>query len=216
MPTEFHFELPASDADKQFHAQHYFSGYNGDQDFFSTVNEFQSVPNELPLIQEIPAGKRAKEYVAIGFAVSPQTARGVGTKENPYLVPVMLHHDANEIKITAYDDEKKSELFSRSATYNLPAQWFPEAKQSSKWKPIADKPGLYTRPDESLLREKWSFRGTGPATYIIFSTDYRVVFQLGIQVVLTDDTNEPLAFYANRKYALKTLALYIDKSLLTK
>lgn len=182
---EFHIELPGSKA------------LNDDQEFFVHPDALRSVPLEFSIIQEIPEELRGKEYLYVGMTVSANKARGVGTPENPYYVPVMLNYEPNEqIKITLYD-EKKEQVFSKTVNYTLPLEIFP-------------KPILFIS-HASDVRENWHYVDKSDVRLVVFSADYSVALVMTIMVAISDENNEPIAFYGARIHALRKLAVLMNK-----
>ena len=205
MKLRFHFEIIPPPIYKNTHQE---------QDFSVTIDETQlQTVTSGPILAEIKQVVPSQlEMKVIGLNVSLNRARfgraRFGDDLSDYLVPVMLHNEGGTIRITAYDETDK--LWSRSLTYQLPEDYFPKPQMSSLWKQIGHMTAICQLKKEEIIQEKFS--SIGPIHhYIRFSDDYSIVLDLGIQKVVNSQTFEPMTYYIDRVYSLKTLGIYLGK-----
>ena len=208
---KFHFEIIPPEI---------YANTNQDQDFFATIEDNQwGKPPRNYVINEVEKGSQKESNMkVISLNVKPNQVRQVhklGKLEKiefpNYFVPVMFHYEGGTLRITATQGEKI--VWKKSITYQLPPQYFPKAKMSSKWKQVDEKHVKCEATFDEIIKEEWSY--LGPIHhYIRFTDDYLVAVDLGIQLALNNQTLEPMTYYTDRVHALKNLTLYLDQSLL--
>jgi len=181
-----------------------------EQDFYVLIDETKLININDFVTQEIHEGSgKQLKIKAMRCDVSLNDASAF--KPLIVKVPVMLHYEGGTIKITA-TSEKGEVLWQKSMTYELPGQHFPKVRMSSKWKQIDNMNAVCSLKPDEIAQEKWNF--VGPIhRYIRFTDDYSLTLNLGIQIVLTHSL-EPMTYYVDRIYALKTLDIYLSQDLL--
>jgi hypothetical protein len=210
-----------------------YANANQEQDFSAkiTSNQWQSINNSITGEIEQGCGEK-RDIKVVGLNVSANDSRlgpnapssslekslaEKGSKGGPspppvFKVPVMLHYEGGTIKLTAYSDDGKTHLWTKTLTYELPEEYFPKMVVNSNWKRIDNEHvECLLKPTEMAL-EKWGFIGQ-VNHYIRFSDDYLVTLDLGIQKVLNEKL-EAMTYYIDRIYALRNVGVYLDKSLI--
>ena len=195
---------------------------NQDQNFSTVIEDHQWIePNRNCVIEKLEKDSGNKfQLKAVALNVKPNKVTKVEKLGNlekcevlDYCVPVMLHYEGGILRITAYADEGKSPLWQKSVNYQLPAQYFPRAKMSSKWKQTENQMANCQLKFDEIVKEEWSY--LGPIHhYIRFTDDYSVVVDFGIQLALNSQTLEPMTYYFDRVHALKNMTIYLDQTLL--
>lgn len=199
-----------------------YANANQEQDFSvkTNSNQWQSINNGIT--KEIEKGKGEKcDIKVVGLNVTPNDSRlelnatfleKGGNPPPIFKVPVMLHYEGGTIKLTAYSDDGKIQLWTKTLTYELPEEYFPKMVVNSNWKRIDNEHVECLLKPEEIAVEKWGFIGQ-INHYIRFSDDYLVTLDLGIQKVLNEKL-EAMTYYIDRIYALRNVAVYLDKSLI--
>ena len=207
-----------------------YANTNQEQDFYAIIddNQWKKMTEGTVLTEINTALGSQQEMMAISFNVRANQAR-INNQLSSYLVPVMLHSEGGSIQITAYRQVEKSHhtetgltgdcaeewspIWIKLLSYELPENYFPKVQMSSRWKQIDEKTASCQIGIDEMIIEEWS--QIGPIHhYIRFSHDYSIALDLGIQVAVNSQTLEPMTYYIDRIYSLKTIGLYLNPVLL--
>ena len=213
-----------------------YANTNQEQDFSVIIddNQWKKMTEGTVLTEINKALGSEQEMMAIAFNVRPNKAR-INNQVSSYSVPVMLHFEGGSIQINAYREvpskvgpksrhlcgveptccnhvNEKVEwtpIWIQLFTYQLPEDYFPKVPMSSRWKQVDDLRASCQMGVDEISLEEWS--QIGPIHhYIKFSDDYSIALDLGIQVAVNSQTLEPMTYYIDRIYSLKTVNLYLN------
>ena len=219
-----HFVLPETEEFEQNkRAFDVDSKIRADQDFSLAlpVSQLQAVDERHWVVSEFQQGTGVRpSLLCVGANVSLNAPRSDLQLSSEFRVPVMLWSKGKLIIksrvysafASAEEKDASKKCFEATIAYQLPSKAFPSHNISSLYK-VESKIGSVSKlvlDDPTQLQQKWSWCNQCKQM-LLFAPDYSMAILLTIDKVLTDGMpREPLAFFIDRVYALRQIAVFLD------
>jgi hypothetical protein len=206
---------------------------NSEQDFSIPLRDLQRMPGGL-----LAVGARVSEnHLRFANAVSTEGQQSSGesalglmgmkitstcTRES-YTVPVMAWNDPAGIRLTAYAGDNKTVKWTAAVKCQLPASW-PRGPVSSRWQNDGERiqdwqkltlaKGSLDTAEEMVYETDAQGRAVEHELLLTGAMDdspnERIQVQLVIQKAYNPSTKEPIAYFLDRWWALRKIAVVVQ------